>query len=211
MKGFAPLPSRGDGHSEWRANEILRTDSQFRYETPENVAEIERKNNVDRWLKQVRYRDTVTEEMLFCPPRSRGRNTLSFTRPDGTPMKAIRWDYGYWGVMLMKEGVSKNKKWDWQIHCHVGEVGCVAPAVIRKQIVSDLGEDSYERFKRRQWDDIKSLKWCLNQACKHLAKDNGVALSWVTSPSSQRLIEELQIRTEREWAFLFGHYTWDLD
>ena len=202
---------RGDGFSEKKAIEILRTDGQFRYETPEKVAEEVRQQNIERWAKQIRYRDTLTEEMLFCPPRKRKSSKLSYAGAEGTPTKAKRWDFGYWGVMLMKEGSSKNKKWDWQIDCHVGETFCVAPSLIRKQIVLDLGEDAYKRFKNRQWDDLRSLKWCLNEACMDLAKDNGVALSWVTSPSSHRLIEQLQIRIERGWSFLFGHYAWDLD
>jgi hypothetical protein len=208
MKGFAPLPIRGDGYSQQKAIEILKTDGQFHYDSPEGVAKKERTSNINRWTGQIKYRDTLTEEMLFCSPRNRDSRTLSYTTPKGEDTKAIRWDFGYWGVMLMKEAKSKNKKWDWQIDCHVGETCCIAPPVIRKQIVSDLGEDAYERFKKRQWDDLKSLKWCLNEACRHLAKDNGVALSWVTSPSSHRLIEKLEIRIERDWAFLFGHYTW---
>jgi hypothetical protein len=210
MKGFAPLPTRGDGYSEAKAREILRTDGQFRYESPEGVAEQERQNNIDRWTRQIRYRDTLTEEMLFCPPRKRECNKVSYTGGEGASTKGLRWDCGYWGVMLMKENGSRNKKWDWQIDCHIGDVSSFAPPVIRQRIVLDLGEDAYERFKKRQWDDIRSLKWCLNQACKELEKDNSVALSWVTSPSSQRLLEKLQIRTERDWAFLFGHYCWDL-
>ena len=202
---------RGDGYSERRAIEILRTDGQFRYESPEGFAERERQNNINRWTAQLQYRDTLTKEMLFCPPRKRDSNKVSYIGAEGAPTKAMRWDLGYWGVMLMKEGGSKNKKWDWQIDCHVGETCCVAPPVIRKRIVLDLGEDAYERYKKRQWDDLRSLKWCLNEACKHLGKDNSVALSWVTSPSSQRLLEKLQVRVEREWAFLFRHYSWDLD
>jgi len=202
---------RGDGYSEKKAVEILQTDCLFRYESPENVAEHERQYNIDRWTKQIQYRDMLTEEMLFCPPRKRDRNKVSYTGAEGASIKAIRWDLSYWGVMLMKESGSKNKKWDWQIDCHVGETYCVAPTVIRKRIVSDLWENAYERFKKRQWDDLRSLKWCLNEVCTHLGKDNSVALSWVTSPSSQRLIEKLKIRVEREWAFLFGHYYWGRD
>ena len=202
---------RGDGYSEQKAIEILRTDGQFRYESPEGVAEHSRQSNIERWTKLIKYRDTLTEEMLFCPPRKRSHTKATTPQEGGLVRKITRWDFGYWGVTLMKEGGSKNKKRDWQISCHIGETFCVAPTVIRQKIVLDLGKDAYERFKKRQWDDIQSLKWCLNEACNELAKDNGVALSWVTSPSSQRLLEKLQIRTERGWAFLFGHYAWDLD
>lgn len=207
MKGFAPLPSRGDGYSENKAIEILRTDGLFRYERPEDVSERERNRNIQRWEGHLKYRDNLTEEMLFCAPRTRDYNNFTSKFDNGKGMKGKRWDFGYWGVMLMRESEVRNKKWDWQIDCHVGETLNVAPSVIRKQIVTDLGEDAYARFKQRQWDDLKSLRWCLNEACRELNKDNSVALSWVTSPSSERLIEKLDIRMERGWAFLFGHYT----
>ena len=203
MAGFKPLPQRGDGYSLGKAREVLRTDGRFKYTTPRDFAEEARKANIDRWLGQVKYRDTLTEEMLFCSPRKMEQYSVSEKNSSGRKVQGELWDCGYWGVMLMEDG---TRKFDWQIHCLVGEVCCVAPPVIRKKIVEDLGEDAYERFKARQWDDLPSLQRCLNEACQYLQKHNSIGLSWITSPSSARLLEKLEIRMEKEWAFLFGHY-----
>ncbi len=203
MAGFSPLPQRGDGYSLGKAREVLRTDSKFKYTTPRDFAEEARKENIDRWLGQLKYRDTLTEEMLFCAPRKMDQHSFSGKHAVGPEIRGECWICGYWGVRLVDEG---KRKFDWQIDCLVGEVSCVAPPVIRKKIVEDLGEAAYERFKARQWDDLPSLQRCLNEACQYLQKHNSIALSWVTSPSSARLLEKLEIRMEKEWAFLFGHY-----
>jgi hypothetical protein len=207
--GFVNLPVRGDGFSERQAKKVLRSDFRFQYETPEEWARGERELNVKRWTQNMEYRDTLTEDMLFEKPQKRELAKFSYTDPL-CKAKTVgrRWMCGYWGVMLMTIAGDRTKKYDWQIDCLVAGTACVAPSVIRQKVVGDLGEDTYERFKQRQWSDMDSLKWCLNEACQHLNKDNSLALSWVTSPSSARLLEKLEVRVERDWAFLFGHYTW---
>lgn len=208
MAGFAPIPKRGDGYSENAAREILRADPRFRYEDPEVAADKRRTGNLLNWRKNAVERDVLTESMLFEPPMKQDRLRGVQDWSDGAKAQVCHYQKGYWIVETFWEVGTKGNKRDWQIQCVVAGCASISASLIRKQIVTDLGEDAYARFKQRQWDDLDSLKWCLNQACKDLDRDKAAALSWVTSPSSQRLMERLEIRVEQQWAFLFGHYRW---
>jgi hypothetical protein len=82
----------------------------------------------------------------------------------------------------------------------------ISASIIRQRIVSQLGEDVYEQWKRMVRQDEESLGVCFEAGCEWLKKKNRIGCSYISSPSSLRLVERFGLRTERGWCFLFPHY-----
>lgn len=203
--GFAPLPERGDGYSLLKAKEVLATDGRFRYLSPEEEAQRQREDSFDLMSEDAKQRPKLVESIVFGSPYSPVRNAFECNAPNGNVTRGVSWDCGYWGVLLTSEK-GPTKKYDWQCNVHLGDWSTYSPEITRTKLCKDLGEEAFYRWRQRQLDDLDSLRWCLNEACKELGKRKAVALSFVDSKSSARLLERLEVRVEQGWAFLFPHY-----
>ncbi len=115
---------------------------------------------------------------------------------------------GHWMVYIDDTSNPEYRDKDWGISVRIGDTSVYAtgPSVVRKYIVSSLGEEGYGDFKNSLSEDEQSLRRCLNKAVGYLKEKGWTGVSFVCSPSSRRLIERLQIRVAKDWAFLYQHY-----
>ena len=202
MAGFARKPVRGDGYSLRRAKEVLDNHVFFKFATPEEVAAENRKGDPEQTLKRQKQNEPFSKEKLFT------REEFETTEIKTEHSAGRFWTQGYWGVMLTTtDDVSTKGTVDWQITVSVAGHHVYEPRSVRKYVVDTLGEEVYSEFKQAVMGDLGSLEECLNEACQTLELKRKVGLSYVTSPSSERLLKRLGIRVERDWAFLFPHYT----
>jgi hypothetical protein len=202
VAGFARKPVRGDGYSLRRAKEVLDNHVFFKFATPEEVAALNRKEDPELNLQREKRVGTFTKEELFTPVAF---ETLEVKR-EGLAGRA--WRQGYWGVMVSTtDDVSTKGTVDWQVTVSVAGHQVYEPSKVRKYVVNNLGEEVYSEFKEALLGNLRSLEECLNEACQTLELKRKVGLSYVSSPSSERLLKRLGIRVERDWAFLFPHYT----
>jgi hypothetical protein len=202
VSGFARKPVRGDGYSLKRAKEVLAKNSLFKFDSPETVANEAREEDPKLEALREKRVGTFTKEELFTPKKE-----FETFEVESKDIKGRIWLQGYWSAQLFTRNDDKNKGTvDWQIAVQVATEYVYRPKSARKYVVKNLGEEVYNEFKAAVLDDLDSLKECLNEACETLDLKKKVALSYVTSPSSERLLKRLEIRVEREWAFLFPHY-----
>ena len=202
MSGFARKPVRGDGYSLKRAKEVLAKNALFKFDSPETVAQEAREEDPKLEALREKRVGTFTKEELFTPKKE-----FETYEVENKGIKGRAWTQGYWSVQLFTRNDDKNKGTvDWQIAVFVAKRYIYRPKSARKYVVKNLGEEVYNEFKAVVLDDLGSLKECLNEACETLDLKKKVALSYVTSPSSERLLKRLEIRVERDWAFLFPHY-----
>jgi hypothetical protein len=201
MGGFGKEPVKGDGYSRMTALQILKKDRRFRGRDPQNAAAEDKKNDTDRWFDQGGHKEPITEEELFAAPEN--KEILEKVVKHSSGIKCPFFSRGYWSVSLIDYG---RGSMDFSIQVQVGNRMQISASIIRQRIVSQLGEDAYERWKEMVMKDEDSLRVCLEAACEWLKANNRVGCSYVSSPSSLRLIERMGLRVEQGWCFLFPHY-----
>lgn len=201
MGGFGKEPVKGDGYSRMTALQILKQDRRFRDRDPKNAAAEFKKGDMDRWRDLGGHKAPITEEELFAAPETKG--IREWSDKDFAGSACLTFSRGYWGVMLTDYG---RGSMDFSIQVLVGNRRQVSASFIRQRIVSQLGDEVYEKWKEVVRKDEDSLRVCLEAACEWLKKNNRVGCSYISSPSSQRLVERMGLRIEQGWCFLFPHY-----
>jgi hypothetical protein len=184
--------------------QFLKEDRRFKNKTPTEFARFCRETDVAQARKDFVSRP-VTEESLFNPASDFHYRQLHLQNDDGVGFEMAK---GYWVVRVANyQHAIKSKVPDWEIELLVDDSRIVFPAVIRERIIKHLGEDIYIKWKTEVLSTEHILKEVLNRACKHMREP--MAASWITSPSSERLLKRMGIPMEREWAFLFQGMTFE--
>jgi len=197
--GFKKEPVRGDGYSLRKASEILKNDRRFRGTAPENEASRLKEEDLKRW--DANHTEPVTKDGLLS--RLGDASLQEQSLPYGGA-KLLFFSRGLWSLTLVDQG---SGALDFSIQVLVENRRMVSPSLIRRRIVSQLGEEVYEDWKQMVLSDEESLRVCMEAGCEWLkTKKNRAACSYISSPSSHRLIQRLGLRTERGWCFLFPHY-----
>jgi len=178
--------------------EFLARDSRFRRGSgPEKVANDERRRGHMR--SRADTADIVfSEKALFEKPfRNIAVNRLS---SDG---KSFEVGLGWWVVRIEDtRKVSSSRVPEWEIEIQIGyEVRLVYPSVVRELVIRNTSEATYEKWKAEVLGTEGDLKKLLTEACGRLRQP--MAASWVTSPSSERLLQRMGIEVKSDWAFLF--------
>jgi hypothetical protein len=200
------------------AERFFEHSPQFRFRTPEEVAE-------DRRQQEEKNRREGPQDSINLLMRNPAEGPLTRELTLGgegleefnhkhkgmdaaaNPLTHFVWGKGYWTVHVGQTVGMKSKEYDWQINAVITSGISHSPRVIREAIIKETDLETYEEWKRRQWSDIDSLRWCLNKACLFLGRNKGLGASYLTSPSSQRLVESLGVTTARGWAFLIPDQT----
>ena len=207
MSGFKSEPTRGDGFSSRRSKEIFKKASWFKQDSPEEVA---------RQLKEIDHRNfdkqdfkIPTVEELLEPNTSMKRGSLIEKYRGGD---VIAFMNGFWATTLQLVMDGKPMKYPmWTLGVLVGSAYKVRAHDIRTRVIEKHGEPVYEQWKALVKDDTNSLYSSLASACDYLGNKNSVGLSYVTSPSSARLLDTCNLRVERDHVFLFPHYKTHLE
>ena len=221
------MPSKGFGSEKPRsdpqdiATKFFNESPRFRFRTPEEVAHDNRKQedenrrtfqqNSIHLLMRNPEEGLLTRELLMeFDPQDEFNLTHHGRDAAGNKLTHFVWGKGYWTVHVGQTDGTKSKAFDWQINATVTSGISHVPRVIREMIIKETNLETYNEWKERQLRDLTSLKWCLNKACQFLGKKSGFGASYLTSDSSQRLVESLGIFTSRGWAFLTSDYRADL-
>lgn len=201
--GFGKDPVKGDGYSRRKASEILKDDRRFRGVSPEVVAAESKKGDLNRWVveQQSHLLPVTTEELLRPRPSARLEEHKATIGPSKD--KVYAFGRGNWNLVFIDYGRGTV---DFTIGVNVQDKFMVSASLIRQRIVSQLGEDVYEQWKRMVKQDEYNLGVCFEAGCEWLKKKNRIGCSYISSPSSLRLVERFGLRTERGWCFLFPHY-----
>jgi hypothetical protein len=201
--GFGKDPVKGDGYSRRKASEILKDDRRFKGLAPEVVAAETKREDLNRWVvDQKNHEIPVTTDGLLQSLAGTPLQEDITTHPK-TGHKVRRFIRGNWSLGFVDYG---RGALDFSISVHVQDRFMISASIIRQRIVSQLGEDVYEQWKRMVRQDEESLGVCFEAGCEWLKKKNRIGCSYISSPSSLRLVERFGLRTERGWCFLFPHY-----
>lgn len=180
--------------------QFFRSDPRFQNSTPVDMARTYRNKDIlDCRLNFLR--TPVSQSDLFSDDAP--LNVRHFVDEDSSDGFEVT--NGLWCVRvasakrLLKNKVSKTP--EWEIQLKTGGVWMVFPAVIRQRIIRHLGEDVYLEWKEKVLSTEDDLRTALTAACK--AMEQPMAASWVTSPSSERLLKRMGIKVRSDWGFLF--------
>lgn len=207
MAGFADEPQRGDGFSVRRSKEIFKKDKYFKEWTPEEAAAKSRLIDFKRWTEgdNRKQKFPTDKAKLLETPERIGKEPFCQKYKDG---ELIAWMSGWWAVLL--DLMDKDGKPftcpHWQLSVLVGEHYKTSASMIRKGIIKNFDEATYEEWKKLVSEDVESRRQVLDSAADWLGHKKTVAISYTSSPSSERLLKSHGIRVEREWAFIYPHY-----
>jgi len=200
MAGFGN-EQQGVKSQEDAIRQFLTKDRRFRNRSPIEVAEFCRQEDqFQSRMKTVRM--PISRDDLFTPPFSK----MAVRHFNGDPKvdgKGVEVGVGFWVVRVASyEEVLKSKVPDWEIELMIGRGSrMVFPSVIRSRIIRHLGEDAYLEWKKKVLETEDDLRSALTEACQ--AMKQPMAASWVTSPSSERLLHRMGIKVKSDWGFLF--------
>ena len=192
-ENFAPLPDKG----EKGVQKVLKKVGLFRYLTPDEVVEEELKS-----LSALPETKLLTKRKVFCRRFHKQADRFVAGQWSGKN-QGWCWNDGYWGIFLVREHFWTGRKYLFALACHVGQEWHYDPETCRERVTKDLGDEFGEKWWKRQLEELDSLRWCLNQACKHLQEDNSLAFCEVHSTTSETLFRQLEVRVEHGLAFLF--------
>lgn len=216
MAGFKDEPTRDDGFSYRTSSQIFKRDKFFKYITPEEAAEDLRGNDKTNWKIDSAFRaakgegPTLLPDMtkmltpkedkgLFCDKRKIGEKEV------------VIWYSGFWSSMVnVSEPDRENAKYPmWSLNVLVGNQYKADAAEARKLIVDQHGLENYEKWKQVVKADKEGLHAVLDALADWCGQKKKVAISYTSSPSSERLLKSCGIRVQREWAFIYPHYKGD--
>lgn len=209
MAGFKDLSRIEKKAISKQIAHIWKTDSKFQDQSPESRAD--RLRAIDKAIRDKTEWDIPeTLEELLTPP-------LSYE--DGPAVKSYlsdpnagKWDgYIMWGqrwwllqLHLFDKRGKPFKYPDWQLAVRIGKMGRLDASKARTEIIKKHGEEGYEKWKTLVLSDVEARRQLLDAACSALKKaEIEAAVSYVTSPSSGRLLDSHGIPMKREHAFLF--------
>ena len=198
MAGFG---SEGDKQrkQDQSLKQFFARDRRFENQTPQEVATFARNIDLTNSRIETLVRP-ITAEQLFSPLDTLEVRTVTEQNDEGNGFEI---GLGYWVVRVVEYRKKLGSKVpDWEIELMIGRGSrMVFPAVIRERIIKHLGEGVYEEWKAEVLSTEGTLMQLLTEACQRMKQP--MAASWITSPSSERLLDRMGIKKEREWAFLF--------
>lgn len=204
MAGFASEKQVGSKRED-AIRQFLRQDPRFRNQTPKQAAEHYRQKDLTTSRLEQLHRP-ISADQLFNPVEEMGtRHFYGEEQADGYEV-----ENGYWLVRvatytrLLQGKVSRIPDWEIQLKTSTA-TRMVFPAVIRERIIRHQSEEVYEQWRKEVLSTEDKLREALTEACRQMKQP--MAASWVTSPSSQRLLERMGIQTSNEWGFLFRDQT----
>jgi hypothetical protein len=200
MAGFGSVGNQ-EKQQEEAIRRFLRDDRRFRNTTPQASAAFCRLNDQDKSRKEV-LDLPLEEDDLLTPPFTK----TEVRRFNGDPQvdgKGVEVGNGFWVVRVASyREVLGSKVPDWEIELMTGRHSrMVFPAVIRERVIRHLGEEVYLQWKEKVLSTEDNLRTALTTACQEM--DQQMAASWVTSPSSERLLRRMGITVKSDWGFLF--------
>ncbi|EHA64062.1 hypothetical protein [Synechococcus sp. WH 8016] len=213
MAGFKDEITRDDGYSYRVSNEIFKRDKSFKEMTPEEAAESLRGEDKDRWKMQNAWASAKGEaptlpslEKMLTPKEDKG--LFCHKGKARGDMQMIVWQNGFWSALVnVDEPGRPNSKYPmWSLSVLVGNAYKTDAADIRKVIVAIHGEDGYEQWKKAVLADKTGLHSVLDGLADWCGQKKKVAISYTSSPSSERLLKSCGIRVQRDWAFIYPHY-----
>jgi hypothetical protein len=198
MAGFATGKDQERKRSQ-TIKQFFERDRRFRDKTPEESARFCRKMDPAKSRIETLHLP-ISESDLFSPVESLQVRRLTEQNDEGTGFEMC---IGYWVVRVAEyRTILGSKVPDWEIELLIGRHSrMVFPAVIRERVIRHLGEAIYEKWKAEVLSTEGDLRRLLTEACSRMRQP--MAASWITSPSSERLLKRMGIPMEREWAFLF--------
>ncbi len=184
-----------------KAKQHLRTNWRFKKVSPSVSAELRRKDTDEEWTR------AHVRRLKLCKPDEvalfNGIPEL-LKEADG---ELRLFKKGLWAVYIDCAADQKTTK-DWGIMVRVAPGAYyTSPKLVHGYISSIYDEETYSRFKAALWADEDSLRESLNMAARYLARKGWEGMSFWCSESSRRLLSKLGCRIERDWVFLFGHYS----
>jgi len=200
MAGFGSVGDQKKQQEE-TIKRFLRDDRRFKNTTPQASAAFCRVNDqADSRMKVLSL--ALDKDDLFTPPFAK----TEVRRFNGDPQvdgKGVEVGNGFWVVRIASyQEVLGSKVPDWEIELMTGRHSrMVFPAVIRERIIRHLGEEVYLQWKEKVLSTEDNLRTALTTACQEM--DQQMAASWVTSPSSERLLLRMGIKVKSDWGFLF--------
>lgn len=200
MAGFGTVRDP-EKQQEDALRRFLREDRRFRKTTPQASAAFCRLHDQEKSRKEVLHL-ALDEEDLMTPPFTK----TEIRRFNGDPEvdgKGVEVGKGFWVVRVASyREVLRSKVPDWEIELMTGSWSrMVFPAVIRERVIRHLGEEVYLRWKEKVLSTEDDLRSALTTLCQEM--EQPMAASWVTSPSSERLLRRIGIKVKSDWAFLF--------
>lgn len=206
MAGFGAIDTAKE--KEKAITQALRDAEKKHGLSPIDAARSLRTSNQQRWDTQYLRREKVVieEENLFLDggKNKRPEGDFSITEWDNEGNGAISgkiWmaSSRFWAVTLNDEG---HKHFDWAINLWNGDTYSVMPAHVYREITNNLGIDAYNTYKETIMGDEDVLRKLLNACVAELKAKNKLAMSFVSSESSYRLLDRLGITHRQEWGFL---------
>lgn len=215
MAGFKDEITRDDGFSYRTSNQIFKRDNTFKDVTPEEAAEIMRSNDKGNWKISEAFKAAKGEGPGLLPdmetmltPKEKG---LFCDKRKSKDIQILCWQSGFWMSMVnVSEPGRENSKYPmWSLNVLAGNRYKADAAEIRKLIVGQHGEENYKKWKQAVKADTTGLHAVLDALADWCGQKKKVAISYTSSPSSERLLKSCGIRVQREWAFIYPHYKGD--
>lgn len=203
MAGFKDEITRDDGFSCRVSNEIFKRHKGFKDTTPEELADYLRTTDKANWKTEGNLRKARSTK--FDLPSNFDEVLL----PKEKGMWAEKRDSQYLylnGFWCSSVDSSTGKYPIWTLNVLVGNKYKADAADIRKELVDAYGVENYEHWKQTVKADTKGLHAVLDALADWCGRKKKVAISYTSSPSSERLLKSCGIRVEREWAFIYPHY-----
>jgi hypothetical protein len=187
-----------ESKNEELVSQFLARDSRFRRgKGPEEIAKGERERGHQRSRNQMAS-IAFTEKVLFKRPFG-----WLATNPLSNDGRSFELGLGWWVVRIEDiKKLTSSKVPEWEIEIQVGyEARLVFPSELRELVIRNTNERTYDKWKEEVLNTEDDLKRLLTNACGRMKQP--MTASWITSPSSERLLDRMGIKKEREWAFLF--------
>lgn len=200
MAGFT-TESDNKKRRELAIRQFFKTDPRFVNFSPAEVAETYRNPDLTKARLDFVHRP-IEYEKLFEQQQELTKRVF-YGEEDADGFEVTN---GFWCVRIASyRRVYKNKVArtpEWEIQLKVGTATwMVFAAVIRERIVRHHSETVYEAWKKEVLGTEGKLKEALTCACDSLKET--MAASWITSKSSERLLQRMGIEAKSEWGFLF--------
>lgn len=199
MAGFAS-GKQVEAKRDHSIRQFLKTDPRFRDFTPAEVAMAYRQKDLTQSRLDWIHVPVAHEQLFDQVDELTVRRFYGEEEADGFEVTN-----GFWCVRIasyrrLYQG-KVARTLDWEIQIKTGRAWMVFPAVIRERVIRHLGEGTYEQWKAEVVSTEGKLREALQVACTEIKEP--MAASWVTSPSSGRLLQRMGVAVKGEWGFLF--------
>lgn len=186
---------------------IFSTEPDFKNSSPEAVAAERRAFDHQKARNHIANAVSPSLNELLAPPKNFGKIfTENLINTQGPGRGCIAIGNNWWVLYLQVFSPSDMKKRrypSWTLSCNVGKKWRHNAALIRLEIIEAYGESVYQEWKSLVLEDVDTRRSILNTACDLLQELQTAAFSYVSSPSSARLLSSHNIPMCRDHAFLF--------